>query len=135
MRVYLGGNIHTSWRRQVVDACPSIEFLQPYKDDQARFVRTEEGVSLLPLSHFVLRDLLFIRSCDVILGYITNYAEHSRHHGLMIELGYAKALRKSIVLVAEMPEFDFAIEMADIVFATLAQGAEYLNFLTLRNPI
>lgn len=135
MKVYLAGNVHTNWRYQVTEACPDIEFLQPYKDDRGRFVRTDEGTSLLPPSHFTLRDLLFVRECDVVLGFITEYGEHNRHHGLMIELGYAKALGIPIVLVCYMPEFDMAIEIADVVFETLRQGAEFLRFLTLENPI
>lgn len=135
MKVYLGGNVHTNWRKQVVEACPHIEFLQPYKDSRGRFIRTDEGVSLITPSHFVTRDLLFIRSCDVIFAYITKYGEHSRHHGLMIELGYAKALRKAIVLVYEMPEFDFATGIADTVFNDLEDGIAFLKFLVLLNPI
>ena len=135
MKVYLGGNMHTSWRQAVVASCPNIQFLQPYKDDQARFIRTVEGTSLLPPSHFTLRDLLYIRSCDVVFGYITEYGTHNRHHGLMIELGYAKALSKAIVLVCQIPEFDMATGIADVVFDNLEQGVKYLNFVISQNPI
>ena len=135
MKVYLAGNLHTDWRYQIVEACPDIEFLQPYKDDKGRFVCTEEGVSLIHASHFTLRDLLFVSNSDVVFGFITVYGEHSRHHGLMIELGYAKALGIPIVLVCEIPTFDMAIEIADVISCSLVDGARYLNFLVLKNPI
>jgi len=135
MKVYLAGNVHTDWRQAVIDHCPDIEFLQPYKDAHGRFVVTEEGVSLLPPTHFTLRDLLFVDNSDIVFGYITPYGEHSRHHGLMIELGYAKALNIPIVLVCEIPEFDMATAIANVVFGSLVEGAQFLNFLIRDNPI
>jgi len=135
MKVYLAGNVHTNWRQEVIRCFPTIEFLQPYKDDKGNFVATEESVSLLPPAHFTLRDLLFIDNSDVIFGYIAPYGKHNRHHGLMIELGYAKALRIPIVLVCEMSEFDMAMEIADVVFSTLVDGVKFLNFLIRKNPI
>jgi len=135
MRVYLAGNVHTDWRQAVIEHCSDIEFFQPYKDAQGNFVVTEEGTSLLPPAHFTLRDLLFVDKSDIVFGYITSYGEHSRHHGLMIELGYAKALGIPIVLVCEISEFDMATVIADVVFSSLIGGAEFLNFLIRKNPL
>jgi len=135
MKVYLAGNVHTNWRQIVVDQCPDIEFLQPYKDAHGNFIATEEGVSLLPSAHFTLRDLLFVDNSNIIFGYITPYGEHSRHHGLMIELGYAKAFGIPIVLVCKIPEFDMATAIADVIFDSLMEGAQFLNFIIRKNPL
>ena len=137
MKVYLAGNLHTDWRSQIVEACPNIEFLQPYKDYEGNFVRTEEGKSIVFPDLFTARDLLFVRECDVFFGYITRYGERSRHHGTMIELGYAKALGKLIILAVDIPSFDMAMEVADVVFSFngLRRGIDYLLFLTMKNPI
>lgn len=135
MRVYLAGNLHTNWRTEIVEACPDIEFLQPYKDNRKQFFRTEEGTASLPIDWYVTRDLLFVSQSDMLLGYIMEYAKHSRHHGLMIEMGFARALDIPIVLVSEMPIFDMAEGIASVIFGTLSEAAYYMNFLVRGNPI
>ena len=137
MKVYLAGNVHTNWRAQIVEACPNIEFLQPYKDADGNFVKTVEGETLVPITHCVSRDLMFVRRCDVVFIYLEKYGEHSRHHGTMIELGYAKALSKLTVIVTEMGEFDMAFCLADVIFCLdgMRRGIEFLKYLTLKNPI
>ena len=136
MRVYLGGNVHNNWRYEVINKSEgNIEFYMPYKSDEHQFVSTEEGKSLVHPDSFTTRDLLFLNLSDLLFGYIRPYGEHSRHHGLMIEIGYMKAQNKPIILVCEMPEFDMATACASVNFATLKDGINYLNWIAKHNPI
>jgi nucleoside 2-deoxyribosyltransferase len=79
---------------------------------------------------YVAGDLLSVRRADIVVAYIR--AEESGR-GTGFELGYAHALGKTLLLVAESAEDErswcFAIGSAPAVYPSLAAAAEVVRYL------
>ena len=79
-------------------------------------------------------DLRSIEQCDILLGYMDQ--SNPSGYGLNLEIGYAKALGKTIILV--VPDdftrddersryFEMARVCADVIVKTLADAADFLS--------
>lgn len=122
-RVYLGGGFRSGWQRRVIEGAPQIGYIDPSKHN------------LVEASEYTPWDLFAIRSCDVFFGYLE--LSNPAGYALSLELGYAKALNKLVVLVDEKSGSDpdkaryFAMlrNTADITFDTLDEGIRFLRTL------
>ena len=124
--VYLAGDTQSGWQTRVCKAIQDIQLLDPSKQDLADPKQlTRWGFQA-------------IRKSDVVLAYLEK--EDQNGHALALELGYAKALGKTILLVQEHgPEHDkysqAVREVADFCFDSLGEAVSYLvlSFLFEQN--
>jgi hypothetical protein len=122
-KVYLAGGFHSGWQDRVMGAVNRFSFYDP---------RTHK---LQEPREYTLWDLEAIRKSDIVFAYleITNPAGYA----LALELGYAKALGKRIILVDEKSPANeqtkrylgMICAIADTSFETFEEGLNYLKVL------
>ena len=108
MKIYLAGGMHGDWRSIYTESIRA-DFLDP------------KTHNLTVADEYTLWDLTAIEQCDVFLGFME--ADNPSGQGLTLEIGYAKALGKKIILVVEDEFVDqdryryfmMAEECADVV--------------------
>ena len=121
MKVYLSGGMKSSWQSFVIGDCDGFEFFDPRR----------HGLS--DPHEYTIWDLEHVRQCDIVFAYMES--TNPSGIGLTLEIGYAKALNKTIILVDEKSCVDSEFEKrfrivrcsADIVFNTLEDGIEFLK--------
>lgn len=121
MIVYLTGGFRGDWHQQVIEQCPQFTFQQSVK------------YGVYDASKYILKELEMIKSSDVIFVYLESGSRDS--HSLSLEIGYAKALGKSIILVDEKSSINFEFWQdwdmcryaCDSIFMTLEEGINYLR--------
>ena len=120
-KVYLAGTLNTSWQSKIIDRL---------KD---KFIFYNPQDHNLGESHmYTVWDLHFLQKSDIVFAYLNK--ENPSGYGLTLEIGFAKALNKTIILVDEKSlndssfEKNFRIvrESSSIVFDSLETGLEYL---------
>ena len=125
--VYLAGDSKSGWQARVCKAIQDLQLLDPSKHD------------LADPKELTRWGLQAIRDSDVVLGYLDK--EDQNGHALAFELGYAKALGKTILLVHENGAgdedtyFQTVREVADFCFDSLGEAVSYLvlSFLFEQN--
>jgi hypothetical protein len=119
--VYLAGGFHSGWQNKVVSACSEFQFYDP----RSHGIAQPKQYAVWDLNHIKISDILFgVMDKDNPSGY-----------GLALEIGYAKGLGKTIILVDEKSSkdegfkkyFALAKESADIYFESLDEGIAYLK--------
>jgi nucleoside 2-deoxyribosyltransferase len=123
LKIYLAGGMRT--RVRVDDQGRTYDF--NWQDVVKQFLKPEHEV-LDPRDHntkefteYSFLDVLRIRQCDVLIGYIEE--EHPGPYGLAGEIAYAKGLGKTTLLINEKHEdryIRFTENFADIVFHSFA---------------
>lgn len=111
-KIYLAGGLKSNWQDRAAEFLSGCELLDP---------RTWQETGLSGYSHAVKyteSDLSAIRACDVLVAYMDS--TNPSGFGLCIEIGYAKALGKTIIFVdlledARSKYFDMARVMANAV--------------------
>jgi nucleoside 2-deoxyribosyltransferase len=117
--IYMAGGFKSGWQAKVIKQLHGYEFLDPSQhniQDAAEYTRW---------------DLDAIRESDIVLGYMesTNPGGYS----LALEIGFAHALGKKVVLVDEIKDpsvsryFEMVRQCSAHVFTTLGQAIEYLR--------
>jgi len=121
MLVYLSGGMKSDWQDRVIKAELGYECIDPRVTKEHEY---EE--------EYTTWDLLGIKRADVVFAYMEK--ENPKGHGLCVEVGYAKALNKTIVFVDEygLSAMGMVRAMADIVFYNLIDGIAYLQLLAIR---
>ncbi len=124
--VYLAGDPNSGWQTKVCKAIQDLQLLDPSKQD------------LADPKEMTRWGLQAIRESDIVLAYLEK--EDQNGHALALELGYAKALGKTILLVqehgAEQDQyFQTVREVADFCFDSLGEAVSYLvlSFLFEQN--
>ncbi len=125
--VYLAGDPKSGWQTRVCKAIQDLQLLDPSKHD------------LSDPNELSSWGLQAIRESDVVLAYLDK--EDQNGHVLAFELGYAKALGKTILLVQEHGAgeedkyFQTVREVADFCFDSLGEAVSYLvlSFLFEQN--
>jgi hypothetical protein len=122
-KIYLAGGLHSGWQEIVAGIAPRFTFLDP---------RNHE---LTDGAQYTLWDLAAIRRSDLVFAYLepTNPAGYS----LALEVGYAKALGKPVVLVDEKSTLTEETRrhtamihaLADVTFQSLDDGLNYIKEL------
>lgn len=119
-RVYLAGGFNSDWREKV-KMCTNIEF----KDPKEKEVKKKHE-----WFEYGCWDLHYIRHTDICFVYM----EHNNPsgYGLSVEIGYAKALGKTVILVLEKGHekdqyLQFLKTVADVVYDNLEDGIDFLK--------
>jgi nucleoside 2-deoxyribosyltransferase len=90
VKIYLAGGMRSGWQDAVTDALAGHEIIDP---------RKKEKVGKWDLDKYGAWDLARIRTCDAVLGYMER--TNPSGIGMAVEIGYAKGLGKTVVVVLE----------------------------------
>lgn len=118
--VYLSGGMDGDWQDRVMRGV-----------EMGRFVDPRQFKSIVP-DQYTTWDLAGIRGSDIVFAYMS--ADNPSGYGLALEVGYAKALGKTIIFVCDpdTPKFDYfniVMAAADVNFQKLDDGIIYLTQL------
>lgn len=121
--VYLSGGHHSGWQRQVKAAVPQFDYLDPSMHHIGQ------------ADAYTAWDLAAVRACDFVFAYLES--SNPSGYGLSVEIGYARALEKFVVLVDEKSRSDTRLEKrlrilqstASVVFSRFSDGVHYLRSL------
>ena len=125
-KVYLAGGINDSnWQNAVITGV-----------DMANYVFFNPREHLLTNSReYTTWDLYYVKNCDILFAYMQK--ENPSGFGLTLEVGYARALDKPIILIDEKSlsdepfanRFKIVRESASLVFDNLQEGIKFLKSL------
>lgn len=121
-KIYLAGGMKSNWQSAVLDK---------YKD-RFQFFNPQDH-ELANEKEYTIWDLHFVKESDIIFAFMAK--DNPSGYGLTLEIGYAKALNKTIILVDERSNLDSAFqkyfkivrESASIVFEDFESGLDYLE--------
>lgn len=122
MKVYLAGGMKSNWQTLVINRLKNnFTFFNP------------QDHNLNNVNEYTVWDLHFVSQSDIIFAYLD--ADNPSGFGLTLEIGYAKALNKTIILIDEKSKADqvftqyFKIvrNASSIVFDDLESGIKYLE--------
>lgn len=121
-KIYLAGGFKGGWQERIInDLGDNFIFYNPATHN------------LDKPSEYTHWDLYHVDKCDILIGYMNE--ENPSGYGLALEIGYAKAKNKLIVLVDERSSIDeqfkryFAIchESANVVLGSIEEALNYLH--------
>jgi hypothetical protein len=119
--VYLAGGFRSGWQDQIAEECVNLNLIDP----------SQHG--LRPEEEYTTWDLEAIRLSDIVFAYAE--ATNPSLYGLALEIGFAKALGKTIVLVDEKTPKDpitgrylgMVRSSSDVSFDKFSDGLDYLK--------
>jgi nucleoside 2-deoxyribosyltransferase len=122
-KVYLAGGLTTNWRQPILDEL----------DNHFIFFNPQDHGLEECSKQFTNWDLFHVKQCDIVFAYMEE--NNLSGYGLTLEVGYAKALDKLIILVDEKSindkkfsnYFRIVRESATITFNSLEKGLHYLK--------
>ena len=117
MKVYLSGGMKSNWRNEIKQFVSAI-WIDP----------CEHGLNIA--SEYTIWDLAGIRNCDVVFAYLEK--DNPSGLGLMLEIGYAKALNKVVILVDAQDNKYMLIghNTADCYYSEFEDGITVLKSLS-----
>ncbi len=117
-KIYLAGGMHNNWRGVVKKQLKGTEyaFLDPMEH------------KLKNPQQYTFWDLKAIDECDIVLAYMEQ--SNPSGWGMNLEIGYAKALGKTILLVIPT---DFTRDDERSRYFEMARVCASVNFRTLSN--
>lgn len=115
--VYLAGGMRSGWQDHVISACHALKFYDP---------RTHE---LAQTNAYAAWDFEAIQRSEWLFAYLEE--GNPGGYALALEVGYAKALGKRVILVDEKScvgaeHLDMLHEAADVVAESFEHGLEFL---------
>ncbi|HET8859537.1 nucleoside 2-deoxyribosyltransferase domain-containing protein [Marivirga sp.] len=121
-KVYLAGGMNSNWQKKIIDEL----------SDQFIFFNPSEH-KLDDVKEYKVWDLYYVKNCDILFGYMEK--SNPSGYGLALEIGYAKALNKLIILVDERSHsdatfhknFKFIQLTSDIYFNKIEDGITMLS--------
>lgn len=121
-KIYLAGGMHSGWQNDLID-----QF-----DNQFTFFNPAAH-NLNDVKEYSAWDLHHVKECDILFGYME--ANNPSGFGLALEIGYARALNKTIILVDEKsPQdsafsamFKFVKSSCHVHYSNLHEGIEMLH--------
>ena len=121
-KIYLAGGFKGGWHKKVTKEL-NINFT----------LFNPEEHKLKDSNHYTTWDLFHVDKCDILLGYMAK--DNPSGYGLALEIGYAKAKGKLIILIDERSKKDaifkkyFLIckESSNVIFDTLEDAINYLK--------
>ena len=129
-KIYLSGGMNTSnWQEEIITSIGTKGYV---------FYNPREH-NLSHSKEYTIWDLFYVKNCDIVFAYMQK--ENPSGFGLTLEIGYATALGKPIILVDEKSSidekfkkyFEIVRESSSIVFDNLAEGTKFLK--NIRNGI
>jgi len=124
-KVFLSGRLESSWQDKVIAEVPNLEYFDP------------RSHGLRNPTQYAIWDKYHVRSADILFGYMEH--DNPSGYGLATEIGYARGLGKTVILIDERSQADeqfreyFAIvrEMSDVVLESLNEGITLLKRFAL----
>ena len=122
IKVYLAGGMDSNWQSNVIsDLKDNFIFFNPVDHQLDKSIE------------YTNWDLFFVNKCDILFAYMEK--NNPSGFGLTLEVGYAKALGKIIILIDEKSKeniqfrnkFQIVRSSASVVFDELSRGIEYLK--------
>lgn len=121
-KVYLSGGLNSDWQASI---------LLDLKKDFIFYNPKNHGLENAEL--YTTWDLHHVRSSDIVFAYME--LDNNSGYGLTLEIGYAAALNKTIILVDERSakddyfaeKFRIVRESASVVFDNIKDGKNYLK--------
>jgi nucleoside 2-deoxyribosyltransferase len=124
-KVYLAGGMTSGWQDRIVS-----EFKGEYTffDPRSHLLDT--------VKEYTVWDIHYVKNCDILFGYMEE--SNPSGYGLSLEIGYASALGKTVILVDERSPLDdqfqkhykFIRSVTDIHFDKLEDGIDMLRSLS-----
>lgn len=120
LKVYLAGGMNKDWRYDLKNTIKN-RFYINYK----WYTDPTENNTDIPVEYTSL-DILKIKRSDIVFCYMEK--DNPSGIGLSAEIGYAKALNKTIIFVneSESKYFKFVEELSDVVYNNLKDGVDFL---------
>jgi len=126
-KVFLSGRINSTWQDKVIQSVPELVYFDP---------RTH---NLNNPDQYASWDMHYVKEADILFGYMEK--DNPSGYGLATEIGYARGLGKTIILVDERSRNDeqfsdfFAIVRASstVVLETLNEGITLLKSFAKEN--
>ncbi len=120
MKVYLSGGMRTDWQEKVKKACPNLLFADPMLNCGGEF------------EEYAAWDVHAVRVCDLVFCYMER--SNPCGAGLGAEVGHAKGLGKTVILVLEKDNEHqpdryllWLSKMADVTYDDFDKGVEHLK--------
>lgn len=130
IKVFLSGGMNESnWQQEVIDSVGKNDYI--FFNPREHFLSNSK--------EYTMWDLFYVKKCDVVFAYMQK--DNPSGFGLTLEIGYAAALGKQIILIDEKSSVDenfaqkFKIvrESSSIIFDSFYDGITFLK--KLRNGI
>jgi nucleoside 2-deoxyribosyltransferase len=121
VKVYLAGGFQSGWQDKVTQAVPALDYFDP----RSHGLKTK--------AEYTAWDLEAIRRSDCAFAYLES--TNPGGYALALEVGFAKALGKFVILVDEKSAIDeqgaryleMLSEASDVSFKTLQEGIAFLG--------
>lgn len=130
-KVYLAGGFKSNWQADV-KKIDGFTWLDPREKEMPNGVKVPMSVN-----EYGIWDLHFIKHSDIVFVYAE--ATNTSCIGLSVEIGYAKGLGKTVILVLEPNHetikdayLQFLKNAACITFDNLQTGLDYLQSFRIR---
>ncbi len=126
IKVFLSGGMNESnWQQEVINAVGKEGFLY-FNPREHLLTKSEE---------YTIWDLFYVNKCDIVFAYMEK--NNPSGFGLTLEIGYAAALGKQIILIDEKSSIDAEFEQkfrivreaSSIVFEKFSDGIMFLKNL------
>ena len=117
--IYLAGGMKNNWRYGFIQNSENWKIYDPQKHN------------LKDSKNYTSWDIKAVKKSDIILGYIEK--DNVSGYGLCVEIGYGKALGKTIIWVEEDRKsernkyFGMCRELADYIFYDINEAFEFIN--------
>jgi nucleoside 2-deoxyribosyltransferase len=126
--VYLAGGFGAPWQDEVKGKAGPFTYRDPSKH------------KIKDAAAYTSWDLEALRRSDIVFAYL--HASNPTGYGLILEVGYAAALGKHVILVDEKSAEDEAFarqsgmvrQTANVHFTDLEEGIQYLKELSRISP-
>lgn len=128
-RVYLAGGLRSNWQKQIIDSL----------EGQFIFFNPRDHGLEKSSKEYTTWDLHFLQQSEILFGFMEE--DNPSGYGLALEVGFAKAQGKTIILVDERSSQDARFarhykmvhETASVVFSSLGEGIEFLKSFSRAN--
>lgn len=128
-KVYLAGGLRSNWQKKVIEK---------FSEEFIFFNPMEHGLEKSS-NEYTTWDLYFLNKSDILFGYMEH--DNPSGYGLALEIGFAKAKGKTIILIDEKSPankkfdryFKIAHEASNVVFQSLDEGIEFLQRFSLKS--
>lgn len=123
--IYLCGGYASNWQQSVSDKLKErFNIFNPRQKEQIRDFLTPE---------YVAWDLFHVKNCNILLARLES--TNPSGIGLSVEVGYAKALGKTIIGIVDKEwqdanrrkYFEFVVCCCDVIFESEEEAVEYLK--------
>ena len=122
LKVYLAGSLNSDWQSQIINRFGNDFIFYNPKDHE-----------LNNSIEYTVWDLFYVKKADILFAFMEK--DNPSGFGLTLEVGYAKAMGLTIILVDEKSNIDLAFKenfkivrsTATVVYNSLEDGMEFLS--------